>query len=58
MPYIALTLAQRAAPNGKVQAAFSRMHNEMIAAAESDDAIVIALVRAMLDGMTAGNWPA
>lgn len=52
-----LAAAMHAAPNGKVQQAFTKMANDMRLDGESNERVVAALAGGILDGVRFGNWP-
>ena len=54
-----LTAANLLAPNATAQAAFSRIPHALRRddPSASDEAIAAAIIAALFDGMTYGNWP-
>lgn len=55
--YHMLEVAVVVSPNGKVQEAFARIHNDMLMAGESPKSVIVALAGAVQDGLKHGNWP-
>lgn len=55
--YSILSTCQGVSPSGKEQAAFARIHNEVIMVSGDPIEAIKSLCDALLDGLRYGNWP-